>query len=87
MEVLLAGLAGIVILAYVLGTVFGRRPGQDTICWMHRDDIVRDTYIHEYRRCRRCGGRQIRVVGRGSQPVDTHWLKTGEWRKTRPPNP
>lgn len=47
---------------------------------LHRFAVVRDTGLHHYRRCARCGARDVvRLAPIGHQPVDYHWLETGEW--------
>lgn len=48
---------------------------------IHRRYIVRDTGVTLYWRCTRCGER---FAGRkpgttGHQPIDYHWLETGEF--------
>jgi hypothetical protein len=53
----------------------------------HRWELVRHTGVHSYVRCKRCGERRINKVAHALQPVDSGWLKTGEWtpRPTFPP--
>ncbi|HYD87157.1 MAG TPA: hypothetical protein VEA80_06770 [Vitreimonas sp.] len=45
---------------------------------------VRDTGVHLYQRNRRTGKRRV-LRGGPNQPIDTHWLETGEWFSSKPP--
>lgn len=46
----------------------------------HKYVLERDTGLHMYMRCRRCNGRKImRTQASGYQPVDQHWLITGQF--------
>lgn len=50
----------------------------------HRWCEVRNTFIHSYQVCSVCNMRRIerRVApGMAHQPIDSHWLETGEWNK------
>lgn len=54
---------------------------------VHAFNLVRDTGVHHYSRCR-CGKRKVnRTNGHGYEPVDQQWLATGVWteRPTRAP--
>ena len=46
----------------------------------HRWKIVRDTGITVYSQCKMCGKRRVTQYG-GFQPIDRHWVKTGEWQR------
>lgn len=50
------------------------------LCYLfHAWEKAWNTGANTYWRCRRCGSRGIIIPGGGYQPVDRHWLQTGEW--------
>ena len=52
----------------------------------HKWVVVRKVGIHTYSACRKCGRRKVEAKSdAGYQPVDHHWLITGEYSK--PINP
>lgn len=60
----------------------GRGKGERIMCFLnlHRWEVVKDTGVHLYLRCKRCGNREIRrVMFSGHRPIDENWLKTGKW--------
>lgn len=62
---------------FVLGVLVGRPSDWKT---------VRDTGVHLYQQNQRTGARRV-LRGGDNEPVDTHWVATGEWWKpSAPPN-
>ena len=49
----------------------------------HRWRLERDTIVHQYVVCRRCGRREVFRAWPfiGHQPVDMGWVIGGEWTK------
>jgi hypothetical protein len=51
-------------------------------CWIHRWNTIKDTVLHQYQQCSKCGQRRIldlRVHGDGYQPIDYDWVATGRF--------
>lgn len=50
---------------------------------LHRWTRVSVCSIHTYQECAHCGARRVReaLAEAGYEPVDSHWLQTGQWRQ------
>lgn len=50
----------------------------------HKWRTIKDTTIHKYIQCKKCGKRAITGGSGGYQPIDKQWIESGVFRDTKP---